>query len=315
MMTQSEFIKHLRTIAKTHDGSNWELGDALSDGETVFGRKPAYDLAQKATGWHRISLYRIAGVASYFPKPLRFGNLSWSVYVMLRSFPLPFLDRFIPKIADSELSAKLLREKACAEFGSDPQAWRKQTKFRTVRIKTELCDKIVERSGSMKVTGLVAEILESWLTGEKCERQPASNNKTREWNQKVKDACEQRPEAPNQPVGTNPSDVPASDDTSPCSKTPAAPDSPKPRRRQNGSEGFKPKEKRERELRLQWVPCSKRSALNGVVAIRANSQRADCFATLEEAQAAEEKYFLEKKYHNDVTFCVVCDAHHVTHRY
>ncbi len=227
-LNQSEWITRLRSIVKSSDRSQWELGDALSQGETAFGRRPCYDLAQTATGWHRLSLYRIAGVASYFPKPLRFENLSWSVYVLLRPFPLSFLEQFIPTIADSGLSGKLIRERACAEYGSDPQEWRKQKKYRTVRISTSLLDKIVEKSGTAKVTALVTEILESWLIGSPVERQPASGNKTREWNQKVKDAGNEPVEAEKAPVGSSESDVPAPAATQPCPPNPSPTETPKP---------------------------------------------------------------------------------------
>ncbi len=318
ILNQSQWIQHLRSIVKSSTSSQWELGDALSQGETAYGRRPCYDLAQTATGCHRLSLYRIAGVASYFPKPLRFENLSWSVYVLLRPFPLSFLEKFLPSVAESALSAKLIREKAIAEYGSDPQSWRKQKKYRTVQISTSLCDKIVEKSGTAKVTALVTEILESWLIGEKCERQPTSSNKTREWNQKVKDAGNEPVEAEKAPVGTSRA---AGNDVQSAQPHPETSAQPRPsyedRRKQNGSTGFKKKEKKPRELRLQWVPCGRQvDAGNGPAMVRAKSQRPDCFRTLEDAQAAEEKYFQEKGYHNEVVYCVVpCGAYHVKHIY
>jgi len=350
-LNQSEWITRLRSIVKSSDSSQWELGDALSQGETAYGRRPCYDLAQTATGWHRVSLYRIAGVASYFPKPLRFENLSWSVYVLLRPFPLSFLEKFLPSVADSALSAKLIREKAVAEYGSDPQEWRKQKKYRAVRIATSLCDKIVEKSGNAKVTALVTEILESWLIGEKCERQPASGNKTQEWNQKVKDAGNEPVEAERVPVGDTDSDGNEPDATQTCPK----PEPPRPvegdlsepatrrspneyldaedgihrltdrptydqRRAQQIAEGAEPIKKKLRKpkpraLRLQWTPCSKPIRVEkGAVTFR--SHKPDCFRTLEDAQAAEEKNFQEKGHREEVVYCVVpCDAYHVKHIY
>jgi hypothetical protein len=369
-LNQSEWIKRLRSIVKSSDSSQWELGDALSQGETAFGRRPCYDLAQTATGWHRLSLYRIAGVASYFPKPLRFENLSWSVYVLLRPFPLSFLEQFIPTIADSGLSGKLIRERACTEYGSDPQEWRKQKKYRTVRISTSLADKIVEKSGTAKVTALVTEILESWLVGSPVERQPTSGNKTREWNQKVKDAGNEPVEAEKAPVGDTESDGNEPADVSAQPKTSADPDSPKPvevdlsgaqeevqamvqralaggrsgpkefldaedgihrltdrptydqRRAQQIAEGAEPIKKKLRKpkpraLRRQWVPCGRAlDAGNGPAMVRARSQKPDCFRTLEDAQAAEEKFFQETGQREEVVYCVVpCDAYHVKHIY
>jgi hypothetical protein len=48
------------------------------------------------------------------------------------------------------------------------------------------------------------------------------------------------------------------------------------------------------ELRLAWTPCANSSFENGVVQRLAKSQRADCFPTLEDAQAAEENTFTKK---------------------
>jgi hypothetical protein len=81
------------------------------------------------------------------------------------------------------------------------------------------------------------------------------------------------------------------------------------------SEPIKPEEKK-RELRLQWLPCSRRSSESGVAGRAAQSQRPDCFATLEDARLAEEKYFLEKGYHNEIVECLApCGAFHVRHVY
>jgi hypothetical protein len=330
---QSEWIKRLRSIVKSSDSSQWELGDALSQGETAYGRRPCYDLAQTATGWHRLSLYRIAGVASYFPKPLRFENLSWSTYVLLRPFPLSFLEQFIPTIADSGLSGKLIRERACAEYGSDPQEWRKQKKYRTVRISTSLADKIVEKSGSPKVSALVVEILESWLVGSPVERQQTSGNKTREWNQKVKDAGEQHPETSAAPEPYQPVEVDLSEPEPATRRSPneylGAEDgihrlTDRPtydqRRAQQIAEGAEPIKKKLRKpkpraLRLQWTPCSKPIRVEkGAVTFR--SHKPDCFRTLEDARGAEEKNFQEKGHREEVVYCVVpCDSYHVKHIY
>jgi hypothetical protein len=369
-INQSEWIKQLRRIVKSSDSSQWELGDALSQGETAFGRRPCYDLAQTATGWHRLSLYRIAGVASYFPKPLRFENLSWSVYVLLRPFPLSFLEQFIPTIADSGLSGKLIRERACAEYGSDPQEWRKQKKYRTVRISTSLADKIVEKSGSPKVSALVVEILESWLVGSPVERQPASGNKTREWTRKVQNACDEPEGAERDTRTCSPSDGNDVQSAEQHPETSATPEPYQPvevdlsgaqeevqamvqralaggrggpkeyldaedeivrltdrptydqRRAAQIAAGAQPIKKKlrnpkPRALRLQWVPCGRQfDAGNGPAMTRARTQKPDCFRTLEEARAAEEKNFQEKGHREEVVYCVVpCDAYHVKHIY
>jgi hypothetical protein len=93
------------------------------------------------------------------------------------------------------------------------------------------------------------------------------------------------------------------------------------RRKQQIAEGAEPIKKKFKavkthELRLQWVPCAKSSSENGVVTRLAKSQKADCFPTLEDAHAAEEKYFQEKGYRNEIVYCgVPCGAYHVKHAY
>jgi hypothetical protein len=49
---------------------------------------------------------------------------------------------------------------------------------------------------------------------------------------------------------------------------------------------------------------------------RVRTQKPDCFRTLEDARAAEEKNFQEKGHREEVVYCVVpCDAYHVKHIY
>jgi hypothetical protein len=131
-------------------------------------------------------------------------------------------------------------------------------------------------------------------------------------------------------VGACPSDSPAVDDSIPSPHPSAAPETPRPtyeeRRKAQYTARVQPVPKKRRErarkyrgqthaLRLQWVPCSKKSSGDGAVR-GANSQRADCFPTLEDAQAAEEKYFQEKGYRNEIVYCIVpCGAYHVKHAY
>jgi hypothetical protein len=66
-------------------------------------------------------------------------------------------------------------------------------------------------------------------------------------------------------------------------------------------------------LRLQWVPCAR--ILDGAVARLVKSSGVDCFATVAEARTAEEQYFKERGYRNEVVYCDVCRALHVKHVY
>ena len=304
MMTQNQWIQKLRECAKTHTGGNWALGDLLVAGTNEFGRK-SYALACQATGYGRVSLYRIARTAAHFPTHLRLENIAWSTFVLLRPFPLSFLEKFLPTIDGSDLSAKLIREKACSEYGQDPEPSHRQPKiFRHVRLNTELCDKIVARTGKQQVSGAITQILKDYLTAA-----PSAG--------KASEAV--APSDGNEPAAT-----------SRHPETSAAPESPRPdyetRRKQQLAEGAERVSKRvgkqmhkppKRELRLQWVPCGRKlDAGNGPAMTRARSQKPDCFRTLEDARAAEEKNFQEKGHREEVVYCVVpCDAYHVKHIY
>jgi hypothetical protein len=325
MISQTQWIQRLRQIIKTRDGSNWSLGDALSEGETAFGRKPAYDIAQKAIRCHRCSLYRIARVAAHYPARLRFDGLSWSVFVALSSFPLDFLNKFLPSITDSDLSAKLLRERACSEYGGDPTG-RKQTKFCTVRIKADLRTKIVERSGSAKITALVTEILESWLLGEKCERQPASGNKTREWNQKVKDAGEQHSGSIKDTVGAVRNDGKPTDDVVARPEEPAPTETPRSsyseRREEQidgGAKKIPHKTAKKYALKVSWTKCREGEYLdteNGPAILRkAFESPAAKFYSEADALAAADEHFKYCGYHERVEYCDVHSCWHVCHNF
>lgn len=304
MMTQNQWIQKLRDCAKVHTGGNWALGDLLVSGTNEFGRK-SYALACQATGYGRVSLYRIARTAAHFPTHLRLENIAWSTFVLLRPFPLSFLEKFLPTIDGSDLSAKLIREKAVAEYGSDPEPYRKQKIFRHVRLATELCDRIVEQSGKAQVSGAVTQILKDYLAAAKGDGKASA--------------------------AVAPSDGNEPGATSRHPETSAATEPPRPdyetRRKQQldaGAQPIKPKPPRKSKLRLQWIACRSKSFVDserGLAPSLQNfgSQKPTCFATEAGAIAAEEKYFREHGHHEEVVYCVYCNmprgAYHVKHIY
>jgi hypothetical protein len=325
-MNQQQWISRLQKLAKSRNRSNWELGDVLSQGETEYGKKPCYDLAQKATGYYRGSLYRIAGVAAYFPARLRFENLSWLTYVALRAFPLPFLEKFLPPVADSELSAKIIREKAVAEYGSDPEPHRRPKKYNQVRIAHSLCIKLVERAGTSKVSGLVTQILEEWLVGEKCERYSTNANKTREWNQKVKDAGAETVAAQKD---AGPDTESVGNDVQSAQTQPEAPIVPEKRptyaeRRKNWNPETKsydqPAEKPafvEHKYtckhKLLFTPCKPDAWVDGEIPTQFSKRKimATRFKTRELADIAAREYQEDRGYAIESMRCEVCKCWHI----
>jgi len=311
------------------------LGDLLVAGTNEFGRK-SYALACQATGYGRVSLYRIARTAAHFPTHLRLENIAWSTFVLLRPFPLSFLEKFLPAIDGSDLSAKLIREKACSEYGQDPEPYRKQKIFRHVRLNTELCDRIVEQFGKTPVSSAVTQILKDWL-----KQRPEAPNQTVGTSRNVGNDVQSAQPHPETSAATEPHKPVEVDLSEPESQTETGRSGPKElldaedgihrltdrptydqRRAQQIAEGAEPIKKKLRKpkphaLRLQWVPCGRNlDTGNAQAMVRARSQRPDCFPTLEDAQAAEEKYFQEKGYHNEIVECLApCGAFHVKHSY
>ena len=309
------------------------LGDLLVAGTNEFGRK-SYALACQATGYGRVSLYRIARTAAHFPTHLRLEYIAWSTFVLLRPFPLSFLEKFLPTIGGSDLSAKLIREKAIAEYGSDPEPYRKQKIFRNVRLSTELCDRIVERSGKGRVSGAVTQILKDYLAAAKSDGKASEAVAPSDGNEPA--ATSRHPETSAAPDSPKPVEVDLSEPEPQTRRSSQEyldaedgihrlTDRPTYSQRRaealaNGAEPIKKKARKPRkphELRLQWVPCGRNLYTgNAQAMVRARSQRPDCFPTLEDAQIAEEKYFQEKGYHNEIVECLApCGAFHVKHAY
>ena len=332
MMTQDQWIQKLRDCAKTHTGGNWALGDLLVAGTNEFGRK-SYAIACQATGYGRVSLYRIARTAAHFPTHLRLEYIAWSTFVLLRPFPLSFLEKFLPTIGGSDLSAKLIREKAVAEYGSDPEPYRKQKIFRNVRLSTELCDRIVERSGKGRVSGAVTQILKDYLAAAKSDGKASEAVAPSDGNEPA--ATSRHSETSAAPRLSKPVQVDLSEPEPQTRRSPQEyldaedgihrlTDRPTydQRRAAQIAAGAQPIKKKLRKpkphaLRLQWVPCGRQvDAGNGPAMARVRTQKPDCFRTLEDARAAEEKNFQEKGHREEVVYCVVpCDAYHVKHIY
>jgi hypothetical protein len=325
MMTQNQWIQKLRDCAKTHTGGNWALGDLLVAGTNEFGRK-SYALACQATGYGRVSLYRIARTAAHFPNHLRLEYIAWSTFVLLRPFPLSFLEKFLPTIGGSDLSAKLIREKAVAEYGSDPEPYRKQKIFRNVRLSTELCDRIVERSGKGRVSGAVTQILKDYLAAAKSDGKASEAVAPSDGNEPA--ATSRHPETSAAPDFPKPVEVDLSEPEPQTRRSPQEyldaedgihrlTDRPtySQRRAQQIADGAEPISKRygkqmrrkdaEPKLRLLWTTCgAAASSGNGVVGRAASSLRPTCFGTLEAAQKAEQENFERCGYREEVVACL-----------
>jgi hypothetical protein len=317
-MTQNQWLQKLRDCTKTHTGGNWMLGDLLVAGTNKFGRK-SYALACQATGYGRVSLYRIARTAAHFPTHLRLENIAWSTFVLLRPFPLSFLEKFLPTIDGSDLSAKLIREKACSEYGQDPEPYRKQKIFRQVRLNTELCDRIVEQFGKTPVSSAITQILKDYLAAAKSDgkaseavapsdgSEPAATSRHPETSAAPETP---KPESQTETGRSGPKEfLDAEDGIHRLTDRPTY-DQRRAAQLENGAEPIPLKKRATRKdaqpkLRLLWTTCgAAASSGNGVVGRAASSLRATCFGTLEAAQKAEQENFERCGYREEVVACL-----------
>jgi hypothetical protein len=327
-LNQSEWIKRLRSIVKSSDSSQWALGDLLVAGTNEFGRK-SYALACQATGYGRVSLYRIARTAAHFPTHLRLEYIAWSTFVLLRPFPLSFLEKFLPTIGGSDLSAKLIREKAVAEYGSDPEPYRKQKIFRNVRLSTELCDRIVERSGKGRVSGAVTQILKDYLAAAKSDGKaseavaPSDGNEPAATQTCPPTPSPTEPEVETQTGRSGPkSYVDEKDGLYRLTNRPTY-DQRRAEAIANGAEPIPLKKRATRKdaqpkLRLLWTTCGAAvSSDNGVVGRARGHLRATCFGTLEAAQKAEQENYERCGYREEIVACLGTHQgqFHIRHRF
>jgi hypothetical protein len=76
-----QWKKKGESLGKARSLNQWAIGDWILDGEKRFGNRRAYDIAQKATGMMRATLYQFKDTAECFPistrvkmKNLYFGH-------------------------------------------------------------------------------------------------------------------------------------------------------------------------------------------------------------------------------------------------
>jgi hypothetical protein len=348
--SQAEYQKLGAGLRKLDNASELWTADFSLFGVRTWGKEQGLQLAHDATGLSKFFLYKTSFVAARFTPEHRLPGYKYSAYRELMPFPPEWAYAFLTRHGGEKLSSRSLRALAVKEFGEEPYK-AKQPKKRNVSIRSEIYARLAQHSASQKVASFIEQILEDWLrhsegppltNAEKQrryrERHPGRNAEIQKrWReQQGKPAAttyhddKQHSEVSKVPVGARPSSGNDKQSTSAQPPTPAAPETPRPtyeeRRKAQYAAGVQPVPKKRRvrarkyrmqthALRLQWVPCSKKSSGDGAVR-GANSQRADCFPTLEDAQAAEEKYFQEKGYRNEIIYCVVpCGAYHVKHAY
>ncbi len=292
MANHSEWLSRGRKLARAHQSSNWELGDWAVEGEQYFGTKTvSYDAAQKVTGISRGILYRHAMLARHYPPALRFSSIPFLTYYQLTPFPIEFTSRFLPTVADKDLTSGQILARATAAFGSDPAPRRKRpAKFHPVRIYTGLYNALAERApDKTAVPAFIQTILEEYLVGEKTERQPTSNAKTAAWRAAVQNAGkDSRRDGPS--VGN---DVPSA-------TTPLAPIVPEKR----------PTSKRKActcKIRVQWGDACNPNLKKAL--------QPECFASEDVTVAANEQFEKCHGYKEQVVYCDKCRAWHLKHVY
>jgi hypothetical protein len=109
------------------------------------------------------------------------SNLTFSIYESLRHFPLPFLEKFVPSVADSGCSCLQTLTLAIEQYGSNPAPRKKLLKRYSVNL-----------SATVYLAALTA--------AKKVNLQPQF------WiEQVIKDYLERHPDVPNPPASAGPS--------------------------------------------------------------------------------------------------------------
>jgi hypothetical protein len=327
-MNQQQWISRGRQLAKVTSSSSWDLGDWAIEGEQYFGTKTAsYDEAQAITGISRGILYRHAMLARHYSKQLRFTSIPFFAYYQLKPFPIEFTSRFLPTVADKDLTCGQILARAIEEYGSDPAPRRKKlAKRHPVYLYSALYNALAERAPDKhSVPAFIQTILEEWLVGATTERQPTSNAKTAEWRRRVVETDAQ---------GSAEASGNESADAQPQPTASTEPESPRPtyaeRREQQIAHGAQPipaklhrrpvpsTKKRFFNTKLQWTECHGKSYIegkDGVLSPAGKALRASCIDSEAEANALNEQFAKYYGYKEQVVYCDVCKAWHLKHIY
>lgn len=280
--TQNDFVRIVKAVAALDTAEGLWVADASLYAIEHFGREKGLEIMAGATSYKTASLLKVAHVASEFPPSKRVNGLSYDHYRRLLAFPRDWAFEFIKRHAGEGLSSRGFYAFAVKEFGSAPYK-NKQPKRRAVYVHEELYSRLRPFS-NRKVSHFIEGLLEEWL--------------------------KQHP------------DVPA-----PVIPAPVVVNEPRPpyaeRRKQQIADGAAPiPAKRKRspvKLCISWTPCSPQEFVDlegGPVPYKGpGARRATKFWSLEDAVAAEEKNFEEKKYREEVRRCEVCKCWHIYHRF
>jgi hypothetical protein len=290
-MNQTAWIEQGRQLYSTHANSQFVIGDWVNVGIATWGRTTAFDAAAEITGTNHVRTFftRCAAVASYYKPPLRFPKLSFHTYEVLARFPVPFLEKFIPEIAQSGRSCAQLYSLAVEQYGSDPRRKKKMGKLHAVRLPEKLYQALAARAErSDKAHLLIARILEEW------EQQQSAG----------KASVPDSPSVGNDSPATTTQPETSAEDERPDYAT---------RRAQQFADGAQPialKKRKQYSLHVQWTECrgaSFQDTENGAVQFRVAS-RGEPTKFFSEADAieAEEQHFKESGYHERVVLCPSC---------
>jgi hypothetical protein len=171
-----------RALAKSARSVNFEIGDHINFGKRIFGSE-AIIAVQRATGWTRNFVSRVASICERFPADKRLPEVSFDIYKVLPAFPPEITDKLLPMAAAEKIGARRIYRMACELAGEDP-ADRARYLRKNVSIPSALYEKLRERTTGGTVSKLAQEIIEEWLVGAPVERK-ASGPRTQEWKERV----------------------------------------------------------------------------------------------------------------------------------
>lgn len=135
-MTLTEWKRGIALFQKERADHHFKLGDYVNEGINAFGSDECWQALKQITGSKNTRNFyrRCATVAALYPPSLRFANLTFNTYEALRHFPLTFLEKFVPSVADSGRSCKQILFLAIEQFGSNPAPQKKKLKRCSVNL-------------------------------------------------------------------------------------------------------------------------------------------------------------------------------------
>ncbi len=285
--TRAQFIHIVKESLREDAASSMHVADCALFAINAWGREAGLDVTVEATGYKRTTLLAASTVAVSFLPEKRY-TYSFQHLKQMLPFPVDFRDAFLVRHAGENLAVHNLRALAVEEYGSEPCERRKKP-TKSISIDEGIYRVAFIRLKRKRLCVLVENLLRNWLKSHPEETAVTPDTK-------------------------NPAPTPA-----PVNVDAVTPRPTYAERRQAqldaGAPRITEKKKRVRKpaaLKLCWVACRPASFIdgeNGAAPYRASQvSSATRFDSLQDAEAAEQKFFARRGYHQKVALCPTCSG-------